>query len=87
MADLVVPLVGSIEGADGLTYSARVSARQDEDGRWTGWLEFEPTGGGQKLRTPQETIQPDRDDLEYWATGLSATYLEGALRRAREALS
>ena len=85
MADVVVPLEGSIEGADGLPYSARVSARQEEDGRWTGWLEFTPAGGGETLRTQRETVQPDRDDLEYWATGLSATYLEGALRRAREA--
>ena len=85
MADIVVPLSGSIEGVDGLTYSARVAARQDEDGRWEGWLEFEPAEGGPTLRTPRETVQPDRADVEYWATGLSATYLEGALSRAREA--
>jgi len=37
-------------------------------------------------RTPRETTQPDRDALVYWAHGLSVTYLEGALARARERL-
>jgi hypothetical protein len=30
----------------------------------------------------RETTQPNRVDTEYWATGLTPIYLEGALRRA-----
>jgi hypothetical protein len=52
-----------------------------------GWLEFVPTSasGGPVLRTGQETSQPDREAVEYWAGGLEPVYLEGALGRARAA--
>jgi hypothetical protein len=36
------------------------------------------------VRTPRETTQPNHADLIYWASGLSAIYLEGALTRAAE---
>jgi hypothetical protein len=66
---------------DGASYTAQVAGRAD--GRiWEGWIEFVPQGGGDALRTSRETTQPDRAALAYWATGLSATYLEGALARA-----
>jgi hypothetical protein len=39
--------------------------------------------GKTSKRTGQETSQPDRKALEYWATGLEAVYLEGALARAK----
>src|SRR5688500_18258319 len=52
------------------------------DGRWEGWVEFIPTAGGTPVRSPRETTQPNRVDAEYWASGLSRTYLEGALERA-----
>ena len=48
---------------------------------WEGWIEFR-SADRNWIRTPRETTQPDRAALHYWATGLSATYLEGALRRA-----
>ena len=51
-------------------------------GTWQGWIEFVPVGRGTPVRTPRETTQPNRIDTEYWATGVSAIYLEGALRRA-----
>ena len=66
---------------DGITYTPQVVGRPDRH-MWEGWIEF--AGDGDVLRTPRETTQPDRDALEYWATGLSPTYLEGALRRALE---
>lgn len=48
---------------------------------WEGWIEFiDPDA--EVLRTPRETTQPDRRALEYWATGISPTYLEGAFVRA-----
>jgi hypothetical protein len=37
--------------------------------------------GTDALRTRRETTQPDREALVYWATGISGTYLEGALAR------
>jgi hypothetical protein len=36
-------------------------------------------------RTAQETVQPDREALLYWATGLGAAFLEGALERELKA--
>src|SRR5262245_28363581 len=54
------------------------------DGLWQGWIEFEPVDGGAPIRSSRETTQPNRTDTEYWATGLTPIYLEGALRRALE---
>jgi hypothetical protein len=34
------------------------------------------------VRSPRETTQPNRADTEYWATGLTPVYLDGALARA-----
>lgn len=66
---------------DGDIYTMHVYGRQREDGLWEGWIEFvsadEPV-----LRTSAETTQPKLADLEYWASGLSAVYFEGALQRA-----
>ena len=39
------------------------------------------------LRSARETTQPNRADALYWATGLTAVYLEGALDRARKPLT
>jgi hypothetical protein len=51
-------------------------------GGWQGWLEFVPIAGGSPIRSGRETTQPNRADTEYWATGLTQVYLEGALTRA-----
>ncbi len=64
-------------------YRARACGRVAEDGRCEGWIEFDSVSGGPTLRTERETTQPNWQDLEYWATGLSAVYLQGALQRAR----
>ena len=53
-----------------------------DDTVWQGWIEFVPSSGGEPIRTARETTQPNRVDTEYWATGVSSVYLEGALRRA-----
>ena len=34
------------------------------------------------VQSPRETTQPNLTDLNYWATGLTPVYLEGALARA-----
>jgi hypothetical protein len=49
---------------------------------WDGWLEFIASEGHDVHRSGRETTQPDRAALEYWAGGLSGTYLEGAFGRA-----
>lgn len=66
---------------DGRPYIAQVVGRP-EGNIWEGWIEFAAEDGSDALRTPRETTQPDRDALIYWASGVSGTYLEGALQRA-----
>lgn len=67
---------------DGRFYVARVCGRPapDDDG-WEGWIEFVPGDGSEVLRSRRETRQSSRDDLLYWATGLTRVYLEGSLER------
>jgi hypothetical protein len=68
---------------DGAEYEARVYGTQRSDRTWEGWIEFHPvSGAGTVLRTQQETSQPNRMTLSYWAGGLEPIYLEGALKRA-----
>src|SRR4051794_15426110 len=69
----------------GVAYMARACGARGTDGLWQGWIEFSPIDGAPPLRSPRETTQPNRDDTMYWATGLSAVYLEGALRRTLSA--
>ena len=83
MAEVLVRFTESVRGADGARYAAQACGGIADDGLWEGWIEFAGPGS-QLLRTPRETEQPNRDALVYWAEGLSATYLEGALRRAIE---
>jgi hypothetical protein len=52
------------------------------DGRWQGWIVSVPAGDGQPRRTDRETTQSTRAALEYWATSVTAVYLEGALARS-----
>jgi hypothetical protein len=69
---------------DGRVYRAKACGRGRADGTWEGWLEFESVDGELVWRTSRETTQPNLPDLEYWATGLSSVFLEGALHRAME---
>ena len=67
----------------GTAYDVRIWGEERHDGMWEGWLEFYPNDTKSILfRTGQETSQPNRDALEYWADGLEPVYLEGALARA-----
>jgi hypothetical protein len=65
----------------GRSFTAKVCGREDTDHRWEGWIEFEDAVSGDVLRTTRETTQPNLADLQYWASGLSEVYLEGALGR------
>ncbi|HET7585110.1 MAG TPA: hypothetical protein VFK13_09385 [Gemmatimonadaceae bacterium] len=67
----------------GIEYEARIYGARRVDDTWTGWIEFHPLQGPALLRrTGEETTQPDRDALEYWAGGLDRVYLESAYDRA-----
>ena len=66
----------------GRTYRARVYGAVDADARWGGRIIFFPVGGGRAITTGRETTQSSLAQLTHWATGLTPTYLEGALARA-----
>ena len=65
----------------GRTYTARSVGAELSSNLWEGWIEF-VSDDGSLLRTGRETTQPNLTDLEYWATGVTPVYLEGALERA-----
>jgi hypothetical protein len=67
--------------ADGRTHQVSIEGLQRSDGTWAGRIVFRD--GANVRRTEQETSQPNRDALEYWATGLEKVYLEGAFQRSR----
>ena len=62
-------------------YHVSVEGEERKDGTWAGRLVFTTTG--EARRTGQETSQPNRKALEYWATGIEPVYLDGAFARAR----
>jgi len=82
VAEVFVEFAEPIASTDGEEYIARACGGEDERGHWQGWLEFTPTSGGATVRSGRETTQPNRTDTQYWATGLSRVYLEGAIKRA-----
>jgi hypothetical protein len=79
---LIRELPMSVTSGDS-TYAVHVCGEQRADGTWQGWIEFHPSGLKPILCTEQETSQPNRGALEYWADGLEPVYLEGALARAQ----
>lgn len=81
MAEVLVQFQEPIS-AEGRFYVPRVCGRAAPDGDgWEGWIEFVPDDGSAVLRSRRETRQSSRDDLLYWATGLTRVYLEGSLVR------
>jgi hypothetical protein len=83
MRQLIHEHSARIKAPDGTEYCARTYAESRSDGTWSGWIEFVPAyGRGAVLSTEQETSQPDRKAVEYWAGGLEPVYLQGALARA-----
>jgi len=86
MAELIHEHSAIVRGSDGTKYRAIIYADRRKDGTWSGWIEFAPNNAGKpRIRTGQETSQPDRGAVEYWAGGLEPIYLEGALVRAKRA--
>ena len=83
MAVLLQEYSTQVVAPDGTTYDVRSYGEERVDGTWTGWLEFHPTDETRSvLATDQETSQPNRQSIEYWATGLEPVYFEGAFERA-----
>lgn len=68
----------------GRGYIAHVEGELRPDGMWEGCVVFTPVQAGEQTRTEKETVQRDVSDLQYWASGLTYTYLEGALERAQD---
>lgn len=84
MAEMIQEYLTPVIDDGGAVYTARAYGQERPDGTWEGWLEFRPAEGsqGSVLRTGQETSQPNRSSLEYWASGLEPVYFEGAFARA-----
>ena len=84
MSELIHEHRTRIRTPEGIAYVARTYALQQPDGTWEAWLEFEPLDPqAPALRTDRETSQASREALDTWASGLEATYFEGAFARAR----
>lgn len=84
MAEVLVRFDAVLTAPDGRRFAPHACGRPAGN-VWEGWIEFVPIDGGAPLRTPRETDQPNRDDLMYWAQGLTHVYLDGALSRALKA--
>jgi hypothetical protein len=87
MPEVLVEFSEPVRSKDGRTFIARACGGEFDGHLWQGWLEFLPFDGGSALRSGRETTQPNRQDTEYWATGLTQVYLEGALGRAMTPLT
>jgi hypothetical protein len=87
MSELIHEHSTRVKDQDGTTYIVRVYAQERTDGTRGGWIEFHPIDERKPvLRTGQETSQPNRTALEYWALGLEPLYFDGAFDRAQERL-
>ncbi|HEX9941753.1 MAG TPA: hypothetical protein VGG03_07040 [Thermoanaerobaculia bacterium] len=85
MPELIFEHTVRVEDGDGVVYVPRTYGQARGNGTWAGWIEFHPLGGeGAILRTDQETSQPNREALVYWASGLEPIYFDGAFSRAAD---
>ncbi len=75
----IVELDSRYPTPSGREYTVRIEGMERADGTWAGRVVF--IAGGDIRATDQETSQPSRDALAYWATGLEAVYLDGAFAR------
>jgi hypothetical protein len=85
MAEVLMEYDTVVSADDGSRWVAQACGRPFEMRVWEGWIEFLPLDPEHvPVRSRRETTQPNRDELVYWASGLSPVYLKGALKRALE---
>jgi hypothetical protein len=82
MAEVLAQFADLVRSEDGIYFSAQACGAQNANGLWESWIEFTPVDGGARIHSGRETTQPNRTAAEYWASGLTPVYLEGALKRA-----
>ena len=83
MSEILVKYDEPIATPTGTKYFAQAVGSEMQGGQWEGWIEFFPINEfGSAVESGRETTQPNRANLELWAQGLNAVYLEGALNRA-----
>ena len=82
MAEVLARFTNVVRETNGVGYTAQACGAPGANGLWEGWIEFAPLDGGEPIRSPRETTQPNRADAVYWANGLGIVFLEGALNRA-----
>lgn len=82
MAEVLVQFTTPVLSEAGELYKPEACGGVSDDGLWEGWIEFTSETTGRVYRSARETTQPNRNDLLYWAKGLTEVYLEGALKRA-----
>jgi hypothetical protein len=87
MAEVLARFPNIVTATNGVGYTAQACGAPGADGLWEGWVEFAPLDGGAPIRSARETTQPNRTDTLYWANGLGAVFLEGALQRALHPLT
>ena len=83
MAEMLREYPTLVGGVDDKAFVAQVWGHETSDGRWEAWIVFAPITRGQMRRTERETVQATRAALEYWASGVTSVYLQGALGRSR----
>jgi hypothetical protein len=81
MAERIQEFADRVVSSGGSAFLARAFA-EPRANVWIGWLEFQ-SSDGRTIRTGEETSQPSREAVAYWASGLEPVYLEGALARAK----
>ena len=74
-----------VGGIDDSAYVSESWASEMGDGRWEAWILFVPISTGRARRTDRETIQTNRAGIQYWASGVTSIYLQGAFARSRPA--
>ena len=72
-----------VGGVDDRAFVAQIWGRETSGGRWEAWIVFVPITRGQMRRTERDTVQATRAAVEYWASGVTSIYLQGALNRSR----
>jgi len=82
MAELLREYPTLVGGVDDNAYVAQIWGHERDDNRWQVWLVFVPITRGRPRHTDRETTQSSRDAAKYWASGVTAVYLQGALTRS-----